>query len=144
VIPTLPLVASRRYTVAIDATWRGVVGHWTTTFTTLALRAVAADDEDALAQAINVASLVRGAVLHGGAIGDGTIFLQLGRRDGRRFKMVSVMMPPEVWAVVGGGAAPLAWRGKTVEVEATPVLVGQTYLNLPISVAGQLRVVPAP
>ncbi|MCE9572357.1 MAG: CAP domain-containing protein [Deltaproteobacteria bacterium] len=144
VIPKVPLAASSRYTVAIDATWNGQAGHWSTTFTTLSLRAVDAADESAIAQAVGVASRVRGTVLQGGEIDGGTVFLQIGQATGKRYKMVSVMMPPAVWREVGGGAEPSTWTGKTVEVEATPVVVGKVYANLPISVAAQVRVIAAP
>jgi hypothetical protein len=143
VIPKQPLRPATRYTVAIDATWKQRKGHWSTTFTTLSLRALDAADEDALAAAIGVASRVRGTVVQGGVIAAGTVFLQIGP-GGKRYKMVSVMIPPAVWKALGGGAAPDTWTGKTVEVEATPVVAGKVFANLPVSAAGQVHVITAP
>jgi len=80
-------------------------------------------------------------VLHGGMMEDGdTAFLHIGLRAMRRYKMVVVLIPREVWGELGGQPDPFV--GRTVEVDGTPHLVHGTYINIPITVAGQLRIVP--
>jgi hypothetical protein len=53
--------------------------------------------------------------------------------------MVSIMIPRAVWRQLGG--RPDAFIGRTVEVDGTPQLIRGAYINIPITVAGQLRVV---
>jgi hypothetical protein len=142
-IPKLPLRPQSRYEVRIDATWNGKVGTWRWSFTTLALRAVDAHDEDAVMGAINVASTFKGTVLHGGMMAGGdTAFLEIGLRTPKRYKMVSILIPREVWGELGG--RPDEFIGRTVEVDGTPHLVQGAYVNVPIAVAGQLRIMPQP
>ena len=140
-IPKLPLRPETRYEVRVDATWNGkpVTRRWS--FTTLALNPVDAQDEAAVTRAINVASRVRGTVLNGGMMENGdSAFLQIGLRATRRYKMVVVMIPRDVWRELGGDAEP--FMGRTVEVDGTPHLFQSAYVNIPITVSGQLRVVP--
>jgi hypothetical protein len=54
--------------------------------------------------------------------------------------MVSILIPRDVWGGLGG--KPDAFVGRTVEVDGTPHLYQGTYINIPITVAGQLRIVP--
>jgi hypothetical protein len=142
-IPKAPLAPSARYVATVEATWRGKPGRWQTRFATLGLRVIDPITEDALAAAVGVASLVRGTVVHAGVIGGGTRFLQLGAPKGGRYKLVSVMIPAEVWAALGGGN-PLAWKGRSIAVAATPMVVGSEYLNLPISAASQVTAQATP
>ena len=58
--------------------------------------------------------------------------------------MLSVLIPVGVWKQIAGKATPASFKGKTLEVQATPRLVQQKYMNLPISEAIQLRVLAAP
>ncbi|HEU0034383.1 MAG TPA: CAP domain-containing protein [Kofleriaceae bacterium] len=139
VIPKQPLRAESKYTLTVDATWNGKPGRWTWSFSTLKLHAVDAHDEDAVGRSINVASVMRGLVLHGGMMDSETAFLQIGERKMKRFKMVSVLIPTAVWKQLGGSAKPFV--GKQIEVEATPHLVQSIYVNLPITIASQLRIV---
>jgi hypothetical protein len=46
-----------------------------------------------------------------------------------------------VWSVISTDAAPGTWKGRTIDVEATPQLVQGKYLNLPIALASQIRFV---
>ncbi len=140
VIPKLPLKPQRRYAVRVDAVWNGKPGTWSWSFTTLALRTVDAHDEDAVIRALNVASLVRGKVIHGGMMDSDTAFLQIGERTLKRYKMISVLIPVAVWRALGG--KPERFTGKTIEVSGTPQLVQGTYINVQITVADQLRLVP--
>ena len=140
-IPKLPLRPESRYDVRIDARWNGKPGTWRWSFTTVALTPVDAHDEDAVTRAINVASTLRGTVLHGGMMEDGdTAYLQIGPRSGKRYRMVVILIPRGVWSELGGKADPFV--GRTIEVDGTPHLFNGTYVNIPITVAGQLRIVP--
>ena len=58
--------------------------------------------------------------------------------------MVSVLIPAAIWQQLGNGAAPVAWRGASVEVQSLPRLDHGKYINLPIGDAAQLRVIAAP
>jgi len=139
-IPKLPLRAESRYQVEVDANWNGKPGTWHWSFTTLALKPVDAQDEEAVVRAINVASTLKGTVLHGGMMVDGdTAFLEIGLRTPKHYKMVSILIPREVWGELGGKAD--SFVGKTVEVDGTPHLYKGEYINVPITVAGQLRIV---
>jgi uncharacterized protein YkwD len=139
-IPKVPLSPGSRYEVKVDATWNGKPGTWRWSFTTVALRPVDAHDEAAITRAINVASTLKGTVLNGGMMEDGdSAFLQIGLRATRRYKMVVVMIPREVWDELGGN--PETFVGQTVEVDGTPHLFQSAYVNIPITVAGQLRIV---
>src|SRR5262249_52475275 len=116
-------------------------GTWRWSFTTLALRPVDAHDEEAVMRAVNVASTLQGKVIHGGMMVEGdTAFLEIGLRTPKRYKMVSVMIPRDVWGELAGN--PDSFIGRTVEVDGTPHLVRGAYINIPITVAGQLRIVP--
>jgi uncharacterized protein YkwD len=141
VIPKTPLRPQSSYSVQIEATWRGKATTYSWSFSTLSLRPVDGGDEDAVSAAIGVASLVRGEVKYGGMMDTETAFLMIGPRPGKRFKMISVLVPRTVWQEIGRGAKPETFSGKLVEVEATPQLVQNTYLNLPIAMATQLRIV---
>ncbi len=100
----------------------------------IARRAVAADDDAAMTAAVGVPTRARGVVRYGGMMDADTAFLALA--DGRH--MVSVLIPIALWKQLGGGA-PEAWRGIAVEVDATPQLAQDKYINLPIATADQLR-----
>jgi hypothetical protein len=140
-IPKLLLNPNSRYEVRVDATWNGKAGTWRWSFTTLALTQVDAHDEGAVTRAINVASTLKGTVLHGGMMEDGdAAYLQIGLRATRRYKMVVVLIPRDVWGQLGGTADPFI--GQTVEVDGTPQLFHGNYINIPITVTGQLRIVP--
>ncbi len=140
-IPKLPLNPNSRYAARVDATWNGKPGTWRWSFTTIALRPVDAHDEGALTRAINVASTLKGTVLHGGMMENGdSAFLRIGDRASRRYKMVVVLIPREVWGELGGTPDPFV--GQTVEVDGTPHLFHGSYINIPITVKGQLRIVP--
>ena len=138
-IPKRPLAASSRYEVRVEATWQGKRRSWKWAFSTLSLRDVDAHDEDAIEKAINVASTVRGTVLHGGLMDGETAFLQIGERKLKRYKMVSILIPVTVWRELGG--KPDRFVGKVVEVDGTPHLVQSKYINIPITVAAQVRLV---
>jgi hypothetical protein len=138
-IPKLPLRPDSRYDVRVEATWNGKPGTWSWSFTTLSLRPVDAHDEEAVHRALNLASTLRGTVLHGGMMDSETAFLQIGLRKLQRYKMVSILIPREVWRELGG--KPGAYVGKTVEVDGTPHLVQGVYVNVQITVASQLRIV---
>jgi uncharacterized protein YkwD len=140
-IPKLPLRPESRYEVRVDATWKGEASTWRWSFTTLALRHVDADDEEAVTRAINVASTLRGTVLRGGMMVDGdTAFLQIGLRTPKRYKMVLILIPRDAWGELGSKPDPFV--GRTVEVDGTPHLFRGTYIDIPITVASQLRMVP--
>jgi uncharacterized protein YkwD len=139
VIPKLPLAPKTRYEVRVDATWKGKPGTWSWSFTTIALRAVDAHDENAVERAFNVASTLRGVVLHGGMMNGETAFLQIGERTLKRYKMISVLIPKAVWVQLGNSPAPFV--GKKIEVDGTPHLVQGVYINVPITLGSQLRVV---
>ena len=139
-IPKVPLNPESRYEVRVDATWNGKPGTWRWGFTTVALRPVDAHDEAAVTRAINTASTLRGTVLNGGMMEDGrSAFLQIGLRATRRYKMVVIMIPRDVWGDLGGN--PETFMGQTVEVDGTPHLFQSAYVNIPITVADQLRIV---
>ena len=140
-IPKLPLSPNSRYEVRVDATWNGKASTSRWRFTTLALRPVDAHDEAAVTRAINVASTLKGTVLRGGMMEEGdSAFLQIGLRASRRYKMIVVLIPRDVWGKLGG--EPDTFVGRTVEVDGTPHLFQGAYVNIPITVPGQLRIVP--
>lgn len=139
-IPKVPLHAESRYQVKVDANWNGKPGTWRWSFTTLALKPVDAQDEESVVRAINVASTLKGTVLHGGMMVDGdTAFLEIGLRTPKRYKMVSILIPRDVWGELGGN--PDSFVGRTVEVDGTPHLYKGEYINVPITIASQLRIV---
>jgi uncharacterized protein YkwD len=140
-IPKLPLQSESRYDVRVDAMWNGKPMTWRWSFSTLKLSPVDAHDEDAVTRAINTASTLRGTVLHGGMMVDRhTAFLQIGLPTQKRYKMVYILIPRDVWGELGGKPDPFV--GRTVEVDGTPHLFGGTYINIPITVTSQLRIVP--
>ncbi len=141
VIPKSTLAPERRYTVSIDATWKGVKKTWTWSFTTLALRRIDASDDAAIVGAIGVPSLVRGTVSYGGEMSTSTMFLKIGASSSGRYEMLSVVIPIAVWKQIAGKATPASFKGKTIEVQASPQLVKAKYMNLTISEPAQLRVV---
>lgn len=143
VIPKRMLAPGTKYTVTIAATWKGKVQGWSWSFTTLALRPLDAGDDAAIGAAVGVPSLVRGTVSYGGMMNTATAFLQIGSSKGGRYEMLSVLIPVSVWKQLSK-TAPGTWKGKTIEVAATPQLVQQKYMNLTIAEASQLRVLPAP
>lgn len=140
VIPKQRLTASTRYTASITATWRDQTTTRTWSFTTIGLRALDATDEAAMLGAIGVPSHVHGVVAYGGMMTTETAFLMIGPRHPKRYQMLSVLIPIAVWRQLAGTATPEAFTGKTVEVEATPMLVQNKYLNLPIALASQVMV----
>jgi hypothetical protein len=143
-IPKQSLQPHQAYSVRIDATWKGKRGTWAWNFSTAALRAVEAADDRAVAGAINIPSLVRGTVSAGGVRNSEAIFLQFSASKDSRYKALSVIVPLAVWRQIAGSAEPGSFKGKTVEVETTPQVAGGKYVNMKITAATQLRVVPAP
>jgi uncharacterized protein YkwD len=140
-IPKLPLRPETRYEARVDATWNGKPSTRRWSFTTVALRPVDAHDEGAVTRAINIASTLKGTVLRGGMMVEGdAAYLQIGLRATRRYKMVLIMIPRGVWGELGGKPDPFI--GRTIEVDGTPQLFQSAYINIPITVAGQLRIVP--
>jgi Cysteine-rich secretory protein family len=142
-IPKQSLQAQQAYAVWIEATWKGKQGTWTWRFTTISLRRVEASDDGALAAAINVASLVHGTVAFGGMRNSETAFLQLAAGEGSRYKTVSVLIPIAVWRQIAGTAEPASFKGKIIEVQTTPQVAGGKYVNMRISGATQLHLVPS-
>ncbi len=53
--------------------------------------------------------------------------------------MVVILMPRRVWSELGGRSD--SFLGRTVEVDGTPQLFQGAYIDIPITVAGQLRIV---
>lgn len=136
VIPKQRLAANATYTASITFTWQGKPATRTWKFTTLApASAIDATDEAALLANLGKLATVRGTVRHAGMMDSAHAFLQLGADHYDKFQMVSVIIPTAIWH-----DDPKTWIGKTVEVEATPQLVMQKYLNLAITEATQLRV----
>lgn len=139
-IPKLPLLPNSRYAVQVDAMWNGKPRTWHWNFTTLGLRTVDAGSEEAVTRSINVASTLRGTVIHGGMMEEGsTAYLQIGLREPKRYKMVFVLIPRRVWSELGG--TPDRFIGRTIEVDGTPQLMDGAYVDIPITVGGQLRMV---
>ncbi len=140
-IPKVPLRPESHYEVRIDAIWNGKPGTWRWSFRTLALRTVNAHDEADVTRAINTASTLRGTVLNGGIMVDGdNAYLQIGLPARTRYKMVLILIPRDVWGELGGRPDPFV--GRTVEVDGTPHLFKGTYIDIPITVASQLRILP--
>ena len=104
----------------------------------MALRAIDADDEAAVVGALGVPSHVHGTVAYAGRMDASTVFLELGHRDPKKYKMLSVIIPGEVWKALAGGAEPSTYAGKVLDVDATPELVQNKYVNLPIAAASQI------
>ena len=142
-IPKQSLQAQHAYSVRIDATWKGKPGTWNWSFSTVSLRGIDSSDDRALASAINIASLVHGTVANGGIRNSDTVFLQLATGEGSRYKMLSVIIPVAVWRQIAGTADPGSFKGKVIEVQTTPKVVGGNYVSMMISAATQLRVVAA-
>ena len=141
VIPKQALRPNTRYTVAMTATWGAAPAHtWSWSFTTVALRRVDANDEAGLLAALGHPSLVHGVVQYGGMMDTQTVFLTIARSDHGRYQMVSIVIPLAVWKSVAGAANPATYTGATVDVETTPTLAMNAYLNLPITLATQLHV----
>ena len=57
--------------------------------------------------------------------------------------MLSVIIPVAVWRQIAGTADPGSFKGKVIEVQTTPKVVGGNYVSMMISAATQLRVVAA-
>ena len=72
-----------------------------------------------------------------------TVVLQLAAGEGSRYKMLSVIIPIAVWRQIAGIAEPRSFKGKIIEVQTTPQVVGGNYVNMRISAATQLRVIAA-
>jgi uncharacterized protein YkwD len=139
-IPKAPLAPHTRYDVEIAGTWKTGAAKWTWSFTTLALRPVDAHDEAAVARALNVASTLRGTVVQGGMVDANTAFLQIGERVLKSYKMISVLIPLAIWQKLGG--APKPFVGKKIEADGTLRLAQGVYVNVSITAASQLRIVP--
>lgn len=139
-IPKVPLAPKTTYAVTVSGSWKGKPSTYAWKFSTLALIAVDAHDEAAVERSLNIAATLRGTVLHGGMMDSETAFLQIGERQLKNYKMISVLIPKAIWAQLGG--SPAKFVGKTIEVDGTPHLVQGQYINVVISVAGQLRIVP--
>ena len=142
-IPKQSLQAQHAYRVWIDATWKGKPGTWTWSFSTVSLRRIEASDDRAVVGAINIASLVHGTVAHGGMRDSETVSLQFAASEGSSYKVLSVIIPIAVWRQIAGTADPGSFKGKAIEVQTTPQVAGGKYVNMRISAATQLRVVPA-
>jgi Cysteine-rich secretory protein family len=140
-IPKQSLQAQQSYSVRINATWKGKPGSWTWSFSTVALRAVEAADDGAIAAAINIASLVHGTVTSGGMRGSEAVFLQLAAAKDGRYKSLSVIVPLTIWRQIAGADDPGSFKGKVIEVQTTPQVAGGKYVNMKISGSTQLRVV---
>ncbi|MBA2544870.1 MAG: CAP domain-containing protein [Deltaproteobacteria bacterium] len=138
-IPKLPLQPRTTYRASVTATWKGTTKTHSWAFTTLSLRAVDAHDEAAVVKSLNIASTLKGTVLHGGMMDSDTAFLQIGERQLKNYKMISVLIPLATWRELGG--KPERFVGKTIEVDGTPHLVQGVYINVQITVASQLRIV---
>jgi hypothetical protein len=139
-IPKEPLQAQKSYSVRIDATWKGKSGSWTWSFSTVSLRGIEAADDRAVTDAINVASLVHGTVAYGGMRNGETVVLRLVAGESSRYKALSVIIPIAVWRQIAGNAEPGSLKGKVIEVQTTPQVVGGKYINMRISTAAQLRI----
>jgi hypothetical protein len=138
-IPEKPLRSQTTFTATVTATWKDTTKTWTWSFTTVGLRAVDAEDEAAVIAALGVASRVHGKVAYAGKMDAKTVFLALGHRDSKKYKILSVIIPEAVWHQMAGNAEPSAYEGKTLDVDATPELVQNAYVNLPISAATQVN-----
>jgi hypothetical protein len=136
VIPKARLRPATTYSVAVGATWNGKHQTWKWQLTTVGLRAVDASDEAALIAALNQPSHVTGTVQYGGMMNTEVVFLALAQ--GKR--MVSVLIPRDVWNQLSK-KKPETFKGAKVEVEATPQLVEDKFINLTISTASQLTFV---
>ena len=123
-IPKQSLQPQHTYSVRIDATWKGKLGTWKWTFSTVSLRGIEASDDRAVAGAINIASLVHGTVAYGGMRNSETVFLQFAAGKGSRYKMLSVIIPIAVWRQIAGIAEPGSFKGKIIEVQTTRKLPG--------------------
>jgi hypothetical protein len=141
-IPKQSLQPQQAYNVRIDANWKGKSGIWAWSFSTVSLRAIDASDDRAVAGAINVPSLVRGTVTFAGMRNSETVFLQLAAGEGSRYKMLSVIVPIAVWRQIAVAAEPKSFKGKTIEVQTTPKVIGGRYVNMMVSAATQLRAAP--
>lgn len=139
-IPKVPLAPKTTYTVSVSASWKGKPVSHTWSFTTLSLISVDAHDEAAVVKALNIAATLKGTVLHGGMMDSETAFLQIGERQLKNYKMISVLIPKALWTQLGG--SPARFVGKKIEVDGTPHLVQGQYINVVISVSNQLRLVP--
>jgi hypothetical protein len=69
----------------------------------------------------------------------GFAFLQIGLRTGTRYKMIVILIPRRVWGELGG--RPDRFLGRLVEVDGTPELFQGAYINIPITVVDQLRII---
>ncbi|MCX5745129.1 MAG: CAP domain-containing protein [Proteobacteria bacterium] len=147
-IPRTLLDAGARYTVKVSAMWapgrvepRPQKVERTWSFTTIGLRKIAATDEAGLLAAVGKPSLVRGTVKYAAMMDSATAFLSFEVGKPKGYELVSVIVPLAIWQTLARGAAPGAWIGRTLDVEATPQLVKGKYLNLAIVLASQLRAV---
>jgi hypothetical protein len=131
--------------------WRGYLSNTllylasapTWSFATVSLRGIEASDDRAVASAINVPSLVHGAVAYGGIRNSETVSLQFAAGEASRYKALSVIIPIAVWRQIAGSADPGSFKDKVVEVQTTPQVAGGKYINIRISAATQLHVVAA-
>jgi hypothetical protein len=135
VIAKQPLRAGTTYAIEITATWRDKPQTWRWSFATIERRAVDAEDDAAMTAAVGVPSRARGVIRYGGMMDAETAFLALA--EGRH--MVSVLIPIGIWKQLAGNAAPTSWKGVAVEVDATPQLAQDKFINLPIAMPEQLR-----
>jgi uncharacterized protein YkwD len=138
-IPKVPLLPQTSYDVHVEAVWNGTPISRSWSFTTVALRVVDAHDETAVANAINVASTLRGRGVLAGWANRQIAFLQIGETKLQRFKRISILIPRAVWSKLGGAKL----VGKTIEVDGLPYLVDGKYLNVPIATASQVRILNA-
>ncbi len=142
-IPTQALRPAARYTAAVTATWGTAAPRtYTWSFATVGLRKVDATDEAALLAAIGHPSLVHGVVQYAGLMDTQTVFLMIAKSERGRYQMVSIVIPAPVWTALVGKAKLDSLQGATVDVEATPQLVMNAYLNLTIARPSQLHITP--
>jgi hypothetical protein len=132
-----PLDPQTTYKVKIEATWAGKAQTWSWSFTTVGVKRFDATDDAAMTSALGVPSLVSGTVTHGGMIDTATAFLAIA--DGPKRKLVSVVIPIAVWKQLARDAKPAAFKGRKLEVQSTPRLVGNKFINLAIGSSRQLK-----
>jgi hypothetical protein len=116
-IPKQPLVPLTRYTVTIEATWRGISAVRTWSFTTRASHGpeVAASNPNALHAAIGKPSRVTGSIAYGGLTDSETAYLMLG--DGS--VSMAVFIPMEIWDRMAGAMRPSQLGGRVISIEGT-------------------------
>lgn len=143
IIPEQTLRAGERYTATVTAIWNGRKGSWTSTFSTIARRDVAANDEPGLLDAIGRPARVRGTVKRATKITEGTVMMDLeGPVGGTILKVaatVSLEKVAEATPITSKSRYLNELNGKLVEVDATPQIHFRT-LRLDVPQASTFRV----